>query len=330
MRSKIKLEGSNVWLQLAPEAARHICNLSEVEVIVLRDGLLLVSSPSVASEIFGLSGAGASCAKNPGGKSPQSAGLGANGIGHSYSAPAGQIGLGEQALLEKLSRVSFVQRTPGNVLKSLSVAEKSALKTLISKNIITILKSKKYPDGVYNISNKAFFAPASKSPAANSTEAPQRQREAQAFRPGSFTSAQNSAQAGGKNSDAKNAQTFNAGLQSGPALAINTFEHLEKLGYMVLSNEYEAKEQMEQIKQRLKGDAAAGVRGFDKKYYVLRKSFLQEFENPVFDLLDSRVSTAQEMGARLNLTPEAVTVILMVMADEGLVLEKRRGIWEKA
>ncbi|MFA5108028.1 MAG: hypothetical protein WC492_00640 [Candidatus Micrarchaeia archaeon] len=327
MRSKIKLEGNNVWLQLTPDAAKHISSLSEVEVIVLRDGLLLVSSPSVASEIFGLSGASAlvsnagstvlgasaSPSQNFGGQYLARANSDSNGFGHLPSTPSAQIGLDEQALLEKLSRISFVQRTPTNVLKSLGNAEKSALKSLISKNIITIFKSKKYPEGVYNISNKVFFTPAKKSVISNS---------------------QNIVPASQKNSTTIQAPdsnlSFNANAVSGPALAINTFEHLQRLGYMVLSNEYEAKEQMEQIKQRLKGDAVAGVRGFDKKYYVLRKSFLQEFENPIFDLLDSGLCKAQEMGNRINLTPEAVTVILMVMADEGLVLEKRRGVWEKA
>ena len=215
--------------------------------------------------------------------------------GGEYSGSyASELGKVELALISKLARIPFSARTPENVLKSLNDSEKQMLKTLLLQKAVGIFKNSRYPQGVYSIPNKIYF--------------PSRglgvKKEAQKFsHPSQF---------------------------AGPAMAINTFEHLSALGYMVLSSEGEAKQMMPIIKEKLKGDDVKGVRGFDKNYYVLRKSFLREYETAVFSMLEEGLGTPEEIGPKLNITREAAMVILMVMADEGEAIEKRRGVFARA
>ena len=258
-------------MELPQDIAREFCESQHAEVYSLRPGLLMACSPSAKKELFS----------------------------EAAAAPKKNIFLSseEQALISKISRIRFSERTCENVDKITNDSEKKALEGLIGKKLIYVLKSSKYPKGVYNIPTNVFYAHKNQA-SPRTVRAP--------------------------------SANFNANAISGPALAINTVEHLKKLGYMVLSNEAEAKYQMQNIKNEIKDDDVKGVRGFDKKYYILRKSFLHEFKQPIFELLDEGLMSAKDMSEKLKLTSEAITVVLMVMADEGLVIEKRKGKWAKA
>ncbi|PIT84748.1 hypothetical protein COU37_01650 [Candidatus Micrarchaeota archaeon CG10_big_fil_rev_8_21_14_0_10_45_29] len=215
--------------------------------------------------------------------------------GGEYSGSyASELGKEELAIISKLARIPFAKRTQENVLNSLNDAEKQILKTLLLQKAIGIFKNSRYPQGVYSIPNKIYF--------------PSR----------------------GLGEKKQVPKFSHPSKLAGPALAINTFEHLAALGYMVLSNEGEAKQMMPIIKEKLKGDDVKGVRGFDKNYYVLRKSFMREYEKAVFSLLEEGFGSPDEIGPKLNITREAAMVILMVMADEGEAIEKRRGTFARA
>ncbi|MFH1306894.1 MAG: hypothetical protein ABIH83_04550 [Candidatus Micrarchaeota archaeon] len=284
MKPIIKNEKGRLWL-LLPSDAEKAYSEEGAELAVLGEGVFLVLPKSRKEKMFELK----------------------------KQTPDFQVEKGEEeALLSKLSRIRFEERIPESVHSSLTRPELGILKNLLREKIVIIFKSKKYPKGVYNISNKAFYS--------SSRKASPPSRPQGADRRGEGVSDGGSGNIGGGDDENK----------SKKALAINTYEHLENLGYMVLSNEYEAREMMPKIKEKLKGDDVKGVRGFDKNFYILRKSFLREYEKPVFALLDANICTASQMSKNLNLNPEAVTVLLMIMADEGLAIEKRKGIWARA
>ncbi|MFH0927070.1 MAG: winged helix-turn-helix domain-containing protein [Candidatus Micrarchaeota archaeon] len=301
MRVEIKRENGKLFLEIPLGVSGQFSSEGQgAEIYSLRDGVLLVCSTGARNEIF-------SHEAQPRYPAP------------AYNSRNFSLSEAEQALVNKLLRIRFFERTEQNVKKAINGEEENVLAQLLSRRAITIFKNSKYPQGVYNISNKIFFA---QKPRENfSHGAPANGAPSSGAAQPSLPEAQSSA---------PEAQNHNANSVAGPALAINTVEHLQKLGYMVLSSEAEAKYLMEQIKGTIKDDDVKGVRGFDKKYYILRKSFLREFEQPIFDLLEQGNSHSKDIGERLGLTPEAITVILMVMADEGLVIERRRGEWAKA
>jgi len=62
----------------------------------------------------------------------------------------------EKAVLKKLTGIKFEKRTPEYVNKMLTAGEKKVLGYLEKKGYVNQFKSKKYPNGVYNISDSVF------------------------------------------------------------------------------------------------------------------------------------------------------------------------------
>ena len=67
-----------------------------------------------------------------------------------------ELGEEEKRVLQKMLGIRFEGRTPPSIEKQLGEAEKIVLKNLLEKNIVNIFKSKKYPDGVYNIKDSVY------------------------------------------------------------------------------------------------------------------------------------------------------------------------------
>ncbi len=321
----------------------------------------------------------------------------------------------ERSLVNKLSKIRFFERTEQNTNKILDEKEISTLENMILKKYITVFKNQKYPQGVYNITNKVFQA-------CKFQRSTSMYSQDSAFYNPNHNPDQAVVNATQKNSDpnsSKNYLTDNlapkhvSSLQSNPSTdnyltdnlapkhvsslqsnpsnkystkqilskhdpsssspsfmnvnsssistseniqisatssnssssaplssnqitnsvtnpQINSILHLQKFGYMVISNEAEAKIQMQNIKVQIKNEDVCGVRGFDKKYYVIKKSYLNSLEPLISVLLNQGTSNLVQIASKLNLPSDAITAVLVIMADEGLVIEKRRGEWAKA
>ena len=67
-----------------------------------------------------------------------------------------EINNNEKEVIRGLLSVKFEDRTPPKIDKNLNQKEKRILEGLIEKKIVTVYKSKKYPNGVYNIAERAF------------------------------------------------------------------------------------------------------------------------------------------------------------------------------
>jgi len=77
----------------------------------------------------------------------------------------------EKALLKKLLAIRFERRTPDEVAKALLAKEKPVLLALVEKKAVTVFRSEKYPNGVYNVSD-AIYGQAREGEAALAGRAP--------------------------------------------------------------------------------------------------------------------------------------------------------------
>lgn len=124
-RIKIIKKGSEAYLQLPSEFA----NSDELELFALRDGYYLLSVPL----------------DNAGPKTQNSQPITQN-----------QLSENEKLLLKNLLSIKFERRTPKNIDKMLEDNERTLLANLIKKEFVNVFKSKKYPDGVYNINDSVY------------------------------------------------------------------------------------------------------------------------------------------------------------------------------
>lgn len=275
MKLKIRKTGDEASIMLPQEMAHLFSDGSEIELFHLRDGIYLIAASGEIEKGIRLEPVKAQLPK-----AMEKAGIAQGG----WKAPSLSLTPDEAQVASKLTSIKFENRQVPQVEKGLNAAEKKAVSSLLAKKLVSVMKSAKYPKGVFSISD-ALYA---------STRTGQ---------PGGMP------------------------LRSPP---INTVDHLRRLGYMILDNENEAKGVMPVLQAEITTDEVKGVRGFDKKYYVLLRSFYLQNEGRLLALLDKSPATADAMAPEMHLTPEAVRTLLIVLSDGGEVIEKQKGVWERA
>ncbi|HQT44955.1 MAG TPA: hypothetical protein PLO51_03190, partial [Candidatus Micrarchaeota archaeon] len=129
------------------------------------------------------------------------------------------------------------------------------------------------------------------------------------------------------------AQAGSAQAQSGPRQPSSDSawaKRLEKLGYIILQDDYEAKEASNALSALIKEGKVKGVRAFDKRYYIASKDFY-EYHRPTFlDKLEKSNYTPESIAKAVSVEPEAAMVMLALMSSEGEALEKRKGTYSHA
>lgn len=210
---------------------------------------------------------------------------GAIGRARASVAPAALSGE-EKALLKKLLAIRFERRTPDEVERALSAKERAMLGALLEKKAVTVFRSKKYPKGVYNVSDAVYG----------------QARDGEAGR-----------QAAGS-----------AHSSSGAATQAPAHDPLAK-GFLVLESEGEARQLSGAVAERIKAGEVAGLRAFDRKYYFIKKAFAQQWQPKVLAALEKNDKTAEELSRELKLDAEGCRALLLHMGEEGELLEKSKG-----
>ncbi len=99
-------------------------------------------------------------------------------------------------------------------------------------------------------------------------------------------------------------------------------------GYAVIENEHEAEELSRMLTEEGKEDLVRGVRGFDQKYYVVTKEKLAELEWRILSAIDGKRNISQ-VSEELKEDPQLVRACVEVLREEGKIIEKRKGVYER-
>ena len=212
-------------------------------------------------------------------------------------APA--FGREEVELVNKLLSMKFSDRTPEYVNKQLNSSEKKILSGLIEKKAINVFKSQKYKEGVYNIKDKTY----------------EMIREIQKQ---------------GKEKEVKEVaekKIEKKEIEEAEEIEKDPLKRLEKKGYAVIEYESEAKRISEEIISKGKKREIIGIRGFDKKYYVLKSSFFIKSQPKIKNVLRAGKTTIDQISDETGLDKQACTGILALMNENGEVIEKRKGVF---
>ena len=297
MKAKVKRTGEG-WQVLLPSIT-GFNDGEEADVLTLREGVFLVSRAGMLEQMqkeHGAQGVIPARAQAP-------------------SSNSVMLKEAEVSLVHKLMDIRFQERSVPSTNKKLKANELALLEGLMERGIVSIFKNAKYKEGVYNIPRDVFRAVASPG---EKQEGPAR---GQVLARKEIFEGLAPVVSGVKESPAR--QTPVAPASPAPApmysraslpqsedgkIAVNSPAHLQKYGYMVLDNENEARQVMEGVQSVQKSDPVKGVRGFDRKYYVLRKSFLSQHQAPVLAILDGWDANSETVAKDLNITPTAAQV----------------------
>ena len=253
-RIKIIKKGSEAYLQLPSEFE----NLDELEMFALRDGYYLLSVPLDNAEL------------KTNNQKPITNNLSEN----------------EKLLLKNLLSIKFEKRTPKNIDKMLEDNERVLLANLIKNGFVNVFKSKKYPDGVYNISDKVYPLLRENKQITKPTEQKVEPKTKENIKPSTISNTSNS-------------------------------------NYRIISNPQEAYLFSQEIKKSGRDRDFICLRSFDGRFYAVSKRYFTANSENVKDALKNEGNIAA-IAKLCNIELEGCRALLNVLSDRGDVIEKRK------
>jgi hypothetical protein len=217
------------------------------------------------------------------------------------SAPREKGGISEpeRAVLKKLLSIKFENRTPALVEHALSGAEMDILKELTAKGLVNVFRGNKYKDGVYNISDSTYSLVYPKGEIRNERQEPH-----------------------GPRPDAHNEQQ----AQAGGNASTTAPAELHSRGFVIIPDKREAMLLSEQLGAQMKTGAIVGVKGFDGKFYIVTREFFTKSQAAINSALKDAMD-APSIASAIKMDPEGCLAVLRLMAENGDIIEKKRGVF---
>ncbi|NYZ78344.1 hypothetical protein H0N96_03010 [Candidatus Micrarchaeota archaeon] len=106
----------------------------------------------------------------------------------------------------------------------------------------------------------------------------------------------------------------------------NLIQQLNSVGFLILSNEMEAKVVSMRLESDVKMGRVLGIRGFDKKYYVVTREFYDALSKKLLKALSGKKEeNVAALSESLKAPQEACIAVLYLMKEAGEVIERKRG-----
>ncbi|MGB9732313.1 MAG: hypothetical protein ACP5P2_02805 [Candidatus Micrarchaeia archaeon] len=201
----------------------------------------------------------------------------------------------EISVLKKLDTIKYSMRSKQNVEKLLSNDEKRILSGLIKKNVVKLFSS----DGkeLYSISKNVY------------DRFLMRKKENVAKEEGTT------------------AISPKKEIEARYSLENKDVKRLEEKGYIVLQTEAEAAGISIALEDSIKQGLVLGTRSFNKKFYIVLRSFFEKYAPQVVKILSGGEAKVEDLARMLGIEEEAVRGILCLLAESGDVSEKKKDLF---
>ena len=229
----------------------------------------------------------------------------------------------EIKLIKKILQIKFEERTPEKVNSSLSQSEQEMLNSLTKRNVVQIYYGGKYShSGVYHVPPSIFQQIIEKTQSIEVKTEQKPQIQIKETERKVQSKAEVKAEKKEEEDRKKEEKEEKAEAEEESALKL-----LNKQGYLVLNSESEAKEMSELLADKIKKNQITGIRGFDKKYYIVKNSFILKHQSKIKSVLKHGPLSSDKIAAELEMDQEAINALLTVLREEGEILEKRKGVF---
>jgi hypothetical protein len=99
-------------------------------------------------------------------------------------------------------------------------------------------------------------------------------------------------------------------------------------GFAVIVNEEDARSISKQFEKEIKANDIMGVRGFDKKFYIVTAPYYRQNYPRILKAIGSREMGLKDVSIATKLDEPGCNACLQVMKEQGDVIEKRRGVFK--
>jgi len=112
-----------------------------------------------------------------------------------------------------------------------------------------------------------------------------------------------------------------------PITAKEAKDTLATRGFLIVENENIAKGLSKDLEKDIKEGRVVGVRGFDKKFYIVASDYYAKASQAVAKALAKGDKSSAEVAKLAGCEENACVSVLQVMKDFGEVIEKKRGVY---
>ncbi len=99
---------------------------------------------------------------------------------------------------------------------------------------------------------------------------------------------------------------------------------LEKNGFLVLQTEAEAGRVSLLLEQSIRHGQILGTRAFNKKFYIVRRSYFDKNSGPILKKLREESDRVVELARELSIEEDGARAVLYLLSENGDVSEKKR------
>jgi len=101
---------------------------------------------------------------------------------------------------------------------------------------------------------------------------------------------------------------------------------LKSRGFQILTDKNEAYRLSQSLSQEMKEGAVFGVKGFDNKFYIVTREYLERTASAIDSVLKEDMDPAT-IASKAKLDTEGCIAVLRLMAERGDIIEKKKGVF---
>lgn len=212
----------------------------------------------------------------------------------------------EIAVLKTLDTLRYKDRTTVNVERLLGPQEIKVLGKLIKEGVVSTFRSEKEKVFLYSISKGVYdrFLMRKRQGAAQST-APQAGQAAPR-------------------------EGYEHLLHIRGNINDERIKLLERQGFVVLQTEAEAASVSAALEDSIKHGLVFGTRAFNRKFYIVLRSFLEKYSVLIAKELESGDKKVGDLAEKARISEDGVRAVLYYMSEHGDVCEKKRDLFRLA
>ncbi|MGC8622440.1 MAG: AbrB/MazE/SpoVT family DNA-binding domain-containing protein [Candidatus Micrarchaeia archaeon] len=233
----------------------------------------------------------------------------------------------EIEVLKKLDTLRYSDRTEDKVSSLLSSQEQKILKSLISKKVVSLFKKEGEATYKYSISKNIYdrflFGKREKQgeKAVQQSKADEKAGEEPQAK-AETKEAKKREEKAEEGVESENKSQWSESLDPKSYLDL-----LEKNGYVVISNQTEASALSEMLENSIRSGEIVGTRAFNKKYYIVMRSFINKNTGRVIKAMDKKATSVAEIAKSIGMEEEGVRSILYMLSEFGDVSEVKRDVF---
>jgi hypothetical protein len=101
---------------------------------------------------------------------------------------------------------------------------------------------------------------------------------------------------------------------------------LKSHGFVVIPNKRDAMGLSEKLRSDMKKGAVIGVKGFDGRFYAVTRSYFTTSQSSINSVLKEEMDSPS-IASAAKLDPEGCIAVLRLMAENGEIIEKKKGVF---